>query len=85
MATHSSILAWDILWTEEPGGLQSLRLQRVGHNLVVKQQLQYKIKAKEQPNKQEDQIRRTVESWTLHSLLGNLTHTRVLNVFEESV
>ena len=26
MATHSSILAWEILWTEEPGGLQSIRL-----------------------------------------------------------
>ena len=32
MATHSSILAWKISWTEEPGGLQSLRLQRVGHD-----------------------------------------------------
>ena len=32
MATHSSILAWRILWTEEPGGLQSMGLQRVGHN-----------------------------------------------------
>ena len=32
MATHSSILAWKIPWTEEPGGLQSMRLQRVGHN-----------------------------------------------------
>ena len=32
MATHSSILAWRIPWTEEPGGLQSMRLQRVGHN-----------------------------------------------------
>ena len=32
MATHSSILAWRILWTEEPGGLQSVGLQRVGHN-----------------------------------------------------
>ena len=32
MATHSSILAWKILWTEEPGGLQSMRLQRVGHD-----------------------------------------------------
>ena len=31
-ATHSSILAWIILWTEEPGGLQSVGLQRVGHN-----------------------------------------------------
>src|SRR5574340_624975 len=32
MATHSSILAWRTPWTEEPGGLQSLGLQRVGHN-----------------------------------------------------
>ena len=32
MATHSSILAWIISWTEEPGGLQSMGLQRVGHN-----------------------------------------------------
>ena len=32
MATHSSILAWRIPWTEEPGGLQSSGLQRVGHD-----------------------------------------------------
>ena len=32
MATHSSILAWKIPWTEEPGRLQSIRSQRVGHN-----------------------------------------------------
>ena len=32
MATHSSILAWRIPWTEEPSGLQSLGLQRVGHD-----------------------------------------------------
>ena len=31
MATHSSSLAWRIPWTEEPGGLQSLGLQRLGH------------------------------------------------------
>ena len=31
MATHSSILAWRIPWTEEPGGPQSMGLQRVGH------------------------------------------------------
>ena len=31
-ATHSSILAWRIPWTEDPGGLQSIWLQRVGHN-----------------------------------------------------
>ena len=38
MATHSSILAWRILWREEPDGLQSLVLQRFEHNLVTKQQ-----------------------------------------------
>ena len=32
MATHSSILAWEIPWTEEPGGLQFVGLQKVGHN-----------------------------------------------------
>ena len=32
MATHSSIHAWKILWTEEPGGLQSMGSQRVGHD-----------------------------------------------------
>ena len=32
MAPHSSMLAWRILWTEEPGGLQSMGSQRVRHN-----------------------------------------------------
>ena len=32
MATHSSILAWRIPWMEEPGGLQSMGSQRVGHD-----------------------------------------------------
>ena len=32
MATHSSILAWETSWTEEPGGLQSMGWQRVGHD-----------------------------------------------------
>ena len=32
MAIHSSILAWEILWTEECGGLQSMGSQRVGHD-----------------------------------------------------
>ena len=32
MATHSSIPAWKIPWTEEPGGLQSMQSQRVGHD-----------------------------------------------------
>ena len=36
MATHSSILAWEIPCTEEPGGLQSMGSQRVGYDLVTK-------------------------------------------------
>ena len=38
IATHSSILAWEIPWTEEPGGLQSTGLQRIRHNWAAKQQ-----------------------------------------------
>ena len=37
MATHSSILAWRVLWTEESGGLQSAELQRVRHDSATKQ------------------------------------------------
>ena len=40
MATHSSILAWGIPWTEEPGRLQYMVLQRVRHDSVTKQQQQ---------------------------------------------
>ena len=36
MATHSSVLTWRIPWTEEPGGLQSMGSQRVGHDWVTK-------------------------------------------------
>ena len=36
MATHSSILVWKIPWSEEPGGPQSIRVARGGHNLVTK-------------------------------------------------
>ena len=32
MATHSSVLAWRLSWTEEPGGLQTIGSQRVGHD-----------------------------------------------------
>ena len=38
VATHSSILAWEVLWTEEPGTLQSMGSQRLGHNLATEEQ-----------------------------------------------
>ena len=40
MATHSSILAWEIPWTKEPDEPQSMGLQRVRHDLATKQQQQ---------------------------------------------
>ena len=46
MATGSSILVWEIPWIEEPGGLQSIQLQRVRHNLETKQQEQPYVTAK---------------------------------------
>ena len=41
MATHSSILAWKIPWTEEPGRLQSMGLQRVGHDWATSLSLSF--------------------------------------------
>ena len=38
IANHSSVLAWEIPWTEEPGGLPSMGLQRVKHDIVTEQQ-----------------------------------------------
>ena len=40
MATHSSIFAWEIPWTEKPSWLQSMGSQGVRHNLMIKQQQQ---------------------------------------------
>ena len=48
MATHSSIVSWRIPWTEEPGGLQSMGLHRVGQDLVTNI-FQYEIKNFKKP------------------------------------
>ena len=40
MVTHSGILAWRIPWTEGPGGLQSMMLQRVGHDRALTREAQ---------------------------------------------
>ena len=46
MTTYSSVLAWRIPWTEEPGRLQSMGSQRVGHDLATKEQRRRKTKTK---------------------------------------
>ena len=43
MATHSSILDWRIPWTEDPGRLKPMGLQRVGHNLMTDHVLMHKV------------------------------------------
>ena len=43
MATHSSIIAWETPWTEEPGGLQSMGSPRIGQELVTEQHHHYNI------------------------------------------
>ena len=45
MATHSSILAWRIPWTEEPGELQLMGLQRVEHNWATNSNNIFKVEA----------------------------------------
>ena len=49
MATHSSILAWEIPWTEEPGGLQSMESQRVGHDIVTEHAHTYHLPSRVSP------------------------------------
>ena len=46
MATHSSILAWTILWTEEPGGLQYKGMQRAGHGWATEHTHKYCVNGK---------------------------------------
>ena len=46
MATYSCIFAWEIPWTEGPGGLQSIRLQRVRHELVTEHTWTDRLKIK---------------------------------------
>ena len=54
MATHSSILAWRTPWTEEPGGLQSMGSQRVGHDQSNLAQYIYSRKAEIMSSKRDD-------------------------------
>ena len=49
IATHSSILGWKISWTEEPGGLQSMGLQRVGHDWATNTYLKQKTTTTKNP------------------------------------
>ena len=62
MATLSSILAWEVPWTEEPGRLQSMGLQRVGHDLVTESRTQNTIP-----------IKATMNNFCAHTLVYDLS------------
>ena len=71
MATHSSILAWRIPWMEEPGGLQSTGLQRVGHDWATSLSLSYLGKSEQDWSMQKVRMcmtRRSVRSWLIWGL-----------------
>ena len=62
MATHSSILVWRIQWTEEPGGLQSMGSQRVGHDWATTLRVNLKCSSQER-------IHNYVWWWTVSRLM----------------
>ena len=62
MATHSSLLAWRIPWTEEPGGLQSMGPQRIGYNWACACTRTYKV-PKRQPGEDATAGRHIAWSW----------------------
>ena len=66
MATYSNILAWELPWSEEPGRLQSMGSQRVGHNLATKQQQ----KEGRDDGKQQSMFERHLESQDKSKITG---------------
>ena len=72
MATHSSIIAWEIPWTEEPGRLQSMGSRRVGYDLVTKQQQAWKNNWNSYMTKRVEGIRlKKKTNWT-QNIFSNL-------------
>ena len=72
MATHSSILAWGIPWTEEPGGLQSMGSQRVGHILATTPPPWWGVKGSEGSDWSSCSFSCLAEGCALHSFGRNL-------------
>ena len=79
MATYSSILTWRVPWTKEPGGLQSIRLQRVGHDWK-QLSIAHRLKGKTSPT--DDSLSPVYSPVNCHLLVGIFfqiyTHTQSL-------
>ena len=76
MAIHSSVLAWRVPWTREPGGLQSMGLQRVGHDWVTNT---FTFKEEERAEKEKYLKQQKWESsriwWKLYKPIGRRSST----------
>ena len=74
MATHSSVLAWRIPRTEQPGGLQSMGLQRIRHDLATKQQQQCTtLPPNMTQQKESERVGEPSESWSFEDTEGLAT------------
>ena len=79
MATHFSILAWKIPWTEEPGGLQSMGLRRAGHDWVCMLSVQFSSVTQSCPTLC-DPMKRSTPGLPVHHQLPEFTQTHVRRV-----
>ena len=86
MKTHSSILAWVTLWTEEPGRLQSMGSKRGGHDLVTQQRQSYSnrmleiychIAIKLSNNNNRKDVLGTFQPSMLHSIINQLNISEI--------
>ena len=71
MAAHSSVLSWEIPWTEEPGGLQSIGLWRVRHNLVTEHACHTTPTTNCKAVKITKDVMRIRKKLTIHKNIGN--------------
>ena len=86
MVTHSSILAWEIPWTEEPGRLQSMGLQRVGHDLANIQQHLSKKDIQFSPVQLLNRVQLFATPWTaVHQASLSINNSRSLLKLSSSI
>ena len=80
METHSSILAWGIPWTEEPGGLQSMGSQKVGHDWVTNFHFHFVFQWTQGETSSEDRLACFLGS----GMVASSIPMKILQIFQQS-